>query len=253
MDIVDGRGGPGAQPRLEQRLHGNLGGAAEHRCEPFVLRVFAQRTRGRDVDRKDQLAVEGARRGDREIVHRRAVDEVAAADIVRRQVAGERAGGEHRVAHGDVVEPRQAPQHLHAGVDVDGVHDDGNVEVLEGRRPDEALDQVRQRLAAKQGGGAHALQGHVGMGDLKDILALQIDRDVLQLRDALPGGPGGTDQRPDAAAHDVGRLQAALQERLEHADVRESFHAAAPEDEGKASAGSHCLVPLDLGLESRVT
>jgi len=91
------------------------------------------------------------------------------------------------------------------------------------------------------------------VGDLKHVLALQIDGDVLQLGDALPRRPGCAHEGADAAAHDVRRLQAALQQGLEHADVRESFHAAAPEDEGEACAGSHRLFPLDLGLKSRVT
>src|SRR5439155_852526 len=87
VQVVDRRQGPRAQPHLELRLHRQLGGAREHRREPVVLRVGAQRAGRRNVHGEDQLGVQGPGRAEGEVVHRRAVDVKAAADLVGWEVA----------------------------------------------------------------------------------------------------------------------------------------------------------------------
>src|SRR3989441_561028 len=239
MHVVDGRRGPRVHPQLEQRLHGDLGGAREHRGEPLLLHVRAERVRRRDIDREHDVGAEHERRPDGEIVHCGAVHVDAAADLARRQEPGQRARRKHGVLHRHVVQALEAPEHLAPRIDVHRVDDQGIVQLLEGEIADQPLDQGVERLAAEQGGGAHPLERHVGVGDGEDVLAAQVDRDLAQLGDAVARRPRRADQRAHARADDLGRQQAALGESLEHADVREALHAAAAEDETEACAAVH--------------
>src|SRR2546430_5899176 len=52
-------------------------------------------------------------------------------------------------------------EHLHAGVDVDGVDDQRPLELREGEVAHEPVEQFVERLAAEQGGGPHPLERHV--------------------------------------------------------------------------------------------
>src|SRR5207249_7859471 len=68
--------------------------AREHAREAFVLGVRRQHARRRDVYRDDQLGAEGAGRVEGDVRDHRAVDVEPAADLVRREVARQRARGE---------------------------------------------------------------------------------------------------------------------------------------------------------------
>src|SRR5207247_2348885 len=113
VDVVDRRCRPLAQPQLEQRLYGDLGGAREHRGEPLFLGVGAERVRGGHVHREDQIGAEDARRAHGQVVERSAVHVEAPPDLARRQVPRQRAGSEHGVPHRHFVEPVEPPEHLH--------------------------------------------------------------------------------------------------------------------------------------------
>src|SRR5204862_2548303 len=118
-----------------------------------------------DVDRNDHFGAERARRVKGDLGHDGAVDVEAAADLVRREIAGQRAGGKHGIGDAYVVESGQPPEHLHAGIQVYGVDNDRGVELREGEVADGPGDEVLQGLAAEQGRRPHALERHVGVGD----------------------------------------------------------------------------------------
>src|SRR5881396_3308524 len=253
VQVVDRRRRPGAQPQLEQRLHRDLGGPHEHGGKTLLLGIGAERVRGGDVHGEDQLAAQRARGRHRQVVHRGAVHVVAPADLVRREEARQRARGEHRVRHAHLFEPRQAPEDLHRGVDVDGVHDQGPLQVLERAVAQQAVDEALQRLAPEQGRGPHALERHVEVGDDEHVLALERQRDLAQLGHALAGRPRGAHEGPYARAHDVRGREAALGERLEDADVGEPLHAAAAQHQCEAGFRLHENRPLARNVKSRVT
>jgi hypothetical protein len=56
---------------------------------------------------------------------------------------------------------------------------------------------------------------------------------------AMPDGPGGAHQRAYARADDLRRYEAALGERLQHADVGDALHAAAAQHEGESRLAVH--------------
>src|SRR5256884_184357 len=239
MHVIDGRRRPGAQPQLEQRLHGDLGRPGEHRREPLVLHVRPERVGGRHVDGEHHVRAQYQRGSHREVVVGRAVDVEAAADLARRQEPGERARREHGLAHRDLVQAFEAPEDLHPRVHVYGIDYDRMVQLLEGDVADEPLEQGVERLAAEQGRGAHPLERHVGVRDGEDVLAAQRDGDLPQLGYAVPRRPGRADERAHARADDVRRQEPALREGLQHADVRQALHAAAAEDKSESCVALH--------------
>ena len=169
---------------------------------------------------------------------------------MRRVVARQRAGCEHGVGDANVVQPRQSPKNFHSGIEIDGIDDDGGIELLEGEIADGALDQVFERLFAEQRRRAHALERHVGMRDGEEILAAQVEGDFAQLGDAHAPRPRGADQRPDARPDDAGRPVTALEQRLKHAHVGDTLHAAAAQHEGERCVSFHSAIRLPGGLSS---
>ena len=248
LDVIDRRRRPGAHALLEQRLHEDFGGPREHAREPLVLGVGRQQAGRGNVHGDDQLRTERARGIEGHVGDDRAVNIEAAADLMRREVARQRAGGEDRVGDADIVESGQSPEHFHPGVQVYGVHDDGGIELLEGEVADGARDEVLERLPPEQRGGAHALERHVGMRDREDVLALEAERDLPELGDAHPAGPRGAHERAHARPDDAGRPVAALEQRLQHAYMGEPLHPAAAQNEGERCVAFHSPIRLPGGL-----
>ena len=114
----------------------------------------------------------------------------AAVDDPRREDAGQGAGGHHGVRDHGVEQAGQAPEHLHAGMEIDRVDQQAAGEVAEGDVAHEAPDQELQRLAPVERGGQQAAECDVGVGDLEDVTS--------------PHGPGSGLHLPDRgtpAAH----------------------------------------------------
>lgn len=118
---------------------------------------------------------------------------------------------------------------------------------------DTLLEQGIEGFPAEQGGGAHALERHVGVRQHEYVLAAQIDRDLAQLGGIVTGGPGRAHESADTGADDARRDEAALSECLKHADMRKAFHAAAAKNETKARFFVHDSVPLARRVNPRVT
>ena len=250
---VDRRRGPALHAQLERRLHGDLGGAREDRREPLLLSVLAEGARRRHVHCHDEIDPQRSRRGGRQVVHRGAVHVVAAANLARRQVAGHSAGGEHGVGDAHVLQALGSPEHLHAGVDVDGVDDQRPLELREGEVAHEPVEQFVERLAAEQGGGPHPLERHVGVRHDEDVPAAQVDGDLVQRLRAVTRRPRGAHERAHARPDDAGGREPALREGLEHADVREPLHPASAEHQTEACIGIHVVVPLARKVSLGVT
>jgi hypothetical protein len=73
------------------------------------------------------------------------------------------------------------------------------------------------------------------MGDPEDVAPDQRQRPVLQFLHRGPGGPGRGNQRSDADAGHQGRLQAALLEGAQHADVGQPLEAAPAEHKAEGN------------------
>ena len=189
---------------------------------------------------------ERGRESHREVLDHGAVDVGPAVDLARREDAGQRARGRHRVRHPRVEQAGQAPHHLHAGVEIGCVDEEAALEIAEGDVADEARDQRLERLAAVEGRRQQPPERHVHAGHLEHVAPPDLERPRLHLRGVAPGRPGGADQRPDARPHHQARHQPALLERAEHADVGEPFEAAAAENQGEGSVRVHSLAPVEV-------
>src|SRR5947209_9018541 len=93
-----------------------------------------------------------------------------------------------------------------------------------------------------------SFEGQSGGSDGKHVYAPQAEGDLAQLGDPHPARPGSTDERAHARPDDPGGAMAALEERLNHADMGEPLHPAAAQYEGERCIAFHSLIRLPGGL-----
>jgi len=180
---------------------------------------------------------------DRQVVHQGAVHPEPALDLAWREEAGQGARREDGVRHLHVREAGQAPEDLHAAVDLDRRDDEPPGQVGEGEVAEESAHEVVERLGAVQRGRAHPLERHVGVRDVEDVSAPQAEREIRDVADAVARRPRRGDERADAGADDLLGHPAVRLELREGPDVREAAQAAAAEHEREARRRRHRSLP----------
>ena len=217
------------------------------RGEAHALVGRADHAGGGDVDGENGAAGQGGGKADGEVLHHRSVHVRATVDDPRREDAWQGAGGHHCVRDHGVQQAGQAPEDLHAGMEIDRVDQQAAGQVAEGDVADEASDQELQRLAPVERRGLQAAECDVGVGDLEDVPPPHGPGSGLHLSERNAGGPRRSDQRPDARPHHQARHEPVLLERAQHADVGEPLEAAAAEDQAEGSFRAHSLAPAKVG------
>ncbi len=146
-----------------------------------------------------------------------------------------------------MAQAREAPHHLHAGVQVGGVDQEAAVEIAEGHVAHQLVDELEQRVGPVERGSEQSPQRHVRARHLEHVAATDPERPGLHAIGADAGGPGRAHQRADARPDHQAGHQPAFLERAEHADVGQPFEAAAAEHEGEGSFRLHSLAPVGVG------
>ena len=167
-------------------------------------------------------------------------------DRARGEEARQRTARVDGVAQRGIGEAGAPPGHLHAALQIDGVHQHGRRELVEAAGRHDARDERLQRFRGVEARRPEPGAGDRGRVDAEELLAREREGALAHDGERRPGAVRGRDQRADARPGEQRRPDAALLEHAEHAEMCEPLEPTAPEhetDAGRRRNGDHAVDP----------